>query len=157
MKVPDTGDFTRAIAELFEQTPGFLNEISRVVPAHAAINFRSPQEFTEKASAVVLDWCDMLAGKSFYIRLHRRGFKGQIASPEAECFLDDVVLGWLSELGRPGRIDFEDSDFVVDIELSEITRGSPFCLGKSWTARFSTCRLTRHHKMAFGEACGGVH
>jgi len=118
MKVPDVDNFTQAIAELFEQTPGFLNDISRVVPAHATIDFQSPQEFNEKADAVVGDWCEKLAGKSFYIRLHRRGFKGRIASPDAERFLDDAVLERLRELDRPGRIDFEDPDFVIDIEMA---------------------------------------
>lgn len=117
MKVPNVDDFTEAIAELFEQIPGFPNEISRVVPAHATIDFQSPQEFNKRASAVVRDWSEKLAGKSFYIRLHRRGFKGRIASPEAERFLDDAVLQRLRELDRPGRIDFEDPDFVIDIEM----------------------------------------
>ena len=117
MKVPDVDDFTREIFELFEQTPGFLNEISRVVPAHATIEFQSPQEFNEKASAVLRDWSERLAGKSFYIRLHRRGFKGRIASPDAERTLDDSVLERLRELDCPGRIDFEDPDFVIDIEM----------------------------------------
>ena len=117
MKVPDVGDFTKAIAELFEQTPGFLNDISRVVPAHATIEFQSPQEFNEKADAVIRGWLEKLAGKSFYVRLHRRGFKGRIVSPEAERSLDKAVLERLRELGHPGRIDFEDPDIVIDVEL----------------------------------------
>lgn len=117
MKVADIDAFTRAIAVLFEETPGHLNAISRVVPAHAAFDYQSPAEFLEKGEETILGWSDRLADGSFYVRLHRRGFKGRIVSPEAERALDEALLDRLKERGHPGRIDFESPDFVIDIEM----------------------------------------
>lgn len=117
MKVGDVEQFTRSIGELFGKTPGYLNSISRVVPAHATIDYQSPEEFLEGAKRVMLEWSEVLAGKSFHIRLHRRGFKGEIISPETERSLDGAVLQRLEEMNRPGSIDFEDPDMVVDIEM----------------------------------------
>ena len=34
MKVLDIDAFTQAISDLIEETPGYLNAISRIVPAH---------------------------------------------------------------------------------------------------------------------------
>jgi len=116
MKVPDVDTFTQTIADLFEETPGYLNAISRIVPAHAAFDYQSPEEFLDKGEKAILGWSDKLADKSFYIRLHRRGFKGRIVSPEAERVLDEALLDRLKTRGHPGRIDFEDPDMVIDIE-----------------------------------------
>ena len=123
MEVPEIEAFTQAIAALFEDTPGYLNAISRIVPAHAVFDYHSPEEFLAKGEDVVLGWSDMLTDKSFYIRLHRRGFRGRIVSPEAERSLDDALLRRLEERGRPGHIDFEDPDLVIDIETVDDRAG----------------------------------
>jgi tRNA(Ser,Leu) C12 N-acetylase TAN1 len=116
MKVPDVAAFTEQVHRLFDETPGYLNDISRVVPAHATFDFASPEEFAQKAERVILDWADRLAGKSFYIRLHRRGFRGRIVSPEVERALDAALLERLGAAGHPGHISFEDPDMAIDIE-----------------------------------------
>jgi len=116
MKVPDIDAFLQAIAALFEETPGYLNAISRVVPAHATFDYQSPDEFLEKGEEVVLGWSEVLADTSFYARLHRRGFKGRIVSPEMERALDEALLAHLEERGHPGRINFDNPDMVIDIE-----------------------------------------
>ena len=57
-----------------------------------------------------------LAQKSFHVRMHRRGFKGRLSSPEEERFLDDLLLTALEEVGTPGRISFDDPDATIAIE-----------------------------------------
>ncbi|MDP2620071.1 MAG: THUMP domain-containing protein [Hyphomicrobiales bacterium] len=116
MKVADVAAFTEAVCRLVEESPGYLNDISRIVPAHATFDYASPEDFAEKAEKVILGWADRLADKSFYIRLHRRGFRGRILSPEAERALDTALLERLGEAGHPGRVSFEDPDMVIDIE-----------------------------------------
>lgn len=116
MKVADVDAFTAAIAAFFDETPGYMNLISRVVPAQATFDFQTPEEFEEKAEAAVLGWADRLADKAFYVRLHRRGFKGRIVSPEEERAIDGAILRRLETTGHGGRIDFENPDMVIDIE-----------------------------------------
>ncbi len=105
-------DFTVAITE----SPGLLNLVSHVVPAETGFSFESSEEFEREARAIALNWLRNLAGSSFYVRLHRRGFKGIISTQPEERFLDETLLVALAEAGTPGRISFEDPDMVIQIE-----------------------------------------
>ncbi len=113
MKVADThaflADFSAAVAD----SPGVLNFVSHVAPAHETFDFATAEEFETRAQALALGWAPKLAGKSFHVRLHRRGFKGVLSTPREERFLDETLL---AALKGSGRIDFEDPDFVIQIE-----------------------------------------
>jgi tRNA(Ser,Leu) C12 N-acetylase TAN1 len=61
-------------------------------------------------------WLPELAGKSFHVRMHRRGFKGRISSQHEERFLDEILLTSLDKHGAPGRISFDDPDVIIDLE-----------------------------------------
>ncbi len=86
------------------------------MPAQEAFDFDSPEDFEAQARKIALHWAPRLAGARFHIRLHRRGFKGRLSSPQEERFLDDALLTALRESGTPGHISFEDPDAIVQIE-----------------------------------------
>ena len=71
----------------------------------------------------MLQWLPKLAGKRFYVRLHRRGFKGILSSPQEERFLDDAILEGLQQAGTHGQIGFDDPDVVIDIETVDNRAG----------------------------------
>ena len=116
MKVADTAAFFREFAAAVEETPGILNAISHVVPFEHVFTFKDSSEFEAKLRDIVLSYAPQLAGKSFHVRLRRRGLKGIISTPEEERFLDDVLLEALAVAGTPGRISFEDPEYVLLIE-----------------------------------------
>jgi tRNA(Ser,Leu) C12 N-acetylase TAN1 len=118
LRVPDVDAFVDAMAAVARDDTGILNDISRIMPAHATFTFESVAEFEDKARSVAGQWTDRLAGKSFHVRLHRRrGDVGvKLRSHTEETALDKVILQRLSEMGRPGQIRFEDPDYVLDIE-----------------------------------------
>jgi tRNA(Ser,Leu) C12 N-acetylase TAN1 len=116
MKVADPTVLLEELGEMVAESPGLMNDLSRVVPAEEAFTFQSVAEFEDAACAIALRWVPRLAGQSFHVRLNRRGFKGRLSTQDEERFLDDVLLHRLSERGTPGRIDFEDPDAVIDIE-----------------------------------------
>lgn len=116
LQVPDLSAFQDRLAQLCEEKPEILNVLSRVVPAQVVFSYQTAEEFEEKAREAVQRWLPDLAGKSFYVRLYRRGFRGRIVSPEEERFLDEALLSALEERGTPGGIDFEDPDLVIDVE-----------------------------------------
>lgn len=64
----------------------------------------------------MLRWTSELAGKRFHVRLHRRGFKGRLSSPEEERQLDVALLQALEQAGSPGKVAFDDPDTIVAIE-----------------------------------------
>jgi tRNA(Ser,Leu) C12 N-acetylase TAN1 len=116
MKVADPVLFLREFASAVEETPGILNAMSHVVPFEDVFTFKDAAEFQAKLHEIILSYAPRLAGKSFHVRLRRRGLKGIISSPEEERFLDDVLLEALAVAGTPGRISFEDPDCVLLIE-----------------------------------------
>ena len=118
-------EFAAAVAE----SPGLLNSVSHLFPVQRAIDFASAEEFEARAREVALGWLASLAGKSFHVRLHRRGLKGILSTPKEERFLDEVLLEGLKAAGTPGHISFERPDAVVQIETIDGRAGLSL-----WTA-----------------------
>jgi tRNA(Ser,Leu) C12 N-acetylase TAN1 len=116
MTVEDVEGFLAEIGETIEKNPGTLNILSHIIPAKRTFDFAGAEEFEAKARDIAVLWAPMLAGKSFHVRLHRRGFKGTLSTPKEERFLDEALLDALEALGNPGRIAFTDPDTVLQIE-----------------------------------------
>lgn len=116
LEVEDTKEFLERFGERARSDPNVLSAVSRVVPAVRSFHFSLPEEFEEKARAIALEWVPRLGGKSFHVRLHRRGFKGRLLSPEEERFLDRALLETLETAGAPGSITFDDPDAIIDVE-----------------------------------------
>jgi len=116
MRVPDYRQFIEELREEGERDPEGFHVLARVIPVIQSFAFRTPQEFEAKARQAVLAWLPALAGKSFHVRMHRRGFKGQLLSVEEERLLDGYLLEALELAGEKGRITFDDPDAIVALE-----------------------------------------
>lgn len=116
MQVADPDAFRRDFAAAVAQSPGLLNIVSHVVPAHRTFDFRTREEFEHAADDIVQAWLPQLAGASFHVRLHRRGEKNLLSSQAEERRLAETLLLALAAAGTPGRIGFEDPDRVIAIE-----------------------------------------
>ena len=115
-----------------------------------SFEFQSAEEFEDKAKSIVLEWLPRLAGRSFHVRLHRRGARHALRTPDVERRLDDALLDALQEAGTPGKLSFSDPgcgdrdrhdrrsrrNFAVDPRRS---RASPLCCGRTDGTRF--CQL----------------
>lgn len=116
LKVDDPGDFLERLRELTENVPDVTNHISRAMPCMETFPFHDETEFQEKSRDIALTWVARLAGKTFHVRMHRRGMKNKMSSQVNERFLDGALLAALEEAGSPGSITFEDPDVIIDIE-----------------------------------------
>jgi len=116
MKVDDPLHLPESLAAWMSAHPENSNLLGHVAPCLATFNFQSPEEFEERAREAVLPFASSLSGKRFYVRMRRRGFKGQLSTLTEEHFLDDVVLGAARESGAASQITFEDPDAVVVVE-----------------------------------------
>ncbi len=123
MKVGNPDAFLADFAAAVADSPGILNFVSHVVPAQQTFDFSAAEDFEAKARAVALAWAPKLGGKSFHVRLHRRGFKGVLSTPREERFLDEALL---AALGDTGRISFTDPDAVIQIETIDARAGMSF-------------------------------
>jgi tRNA(Ser,Leu) C12 N-acetylase TAN1 len=118
LKVADVAAFLETICAAAEHDVGVRNDISRVMPAQAAFGFETTAEFEEKACMIARQWAGRIAGRSFHVRLHRRRGDSpvKLSTQAEERYLDDSILQRLRELGQSGRLDFQNPDYVIDIE-----------------------------------------
>jgi tRNA(Ser,Leu) C12 N-acetylase TAN1 len=114
--VDSVAGFLRDFAAMCALEPGILNDISRAVPLTDVFNFSTMEEFEAKAREIALSWTARLRASAFYVRLHRRGLKGELQTPKEERFLDEALLSALAQEGASGKIRFDDPDFVIDVE-----------------------------------------
>ena len=89
-----------------------------MVPVTVTIVFQSREEFETRSKSVVTQWLPQLAGKSFHVRLHRRGFKGRLSSQATEQFLDRFILESLERRGTPGQVSLTGPEVIVAVERS---------------------------------------
>lgn len=116
LKADDPPMLLQKVKEGMTDDPEGWSFLSRLIPITHTFTFQSQETFEEKAKETVLDWVPELAGRSFHIRMKRRGFKGTLSSLDEERFLDTLLLDALEKAGRPGHIAFDDPDIVIAIE-----------------------------------------
>ncbi|MDA8087197.1 MAG: THUMP domain-containing protein [Nitrospiraceae bacterium] len=123
MKVASVRELLEALGRRLAEDPGSLAFLSRLLPVEMTFGFSTLEEFEGKAKESVLAFAPELKGKSFHVRIHRRGSKGMFSSPEEERLLDQLLLGELERMGAPGRVSFEDPDAIIVIETIENRAG----------------------------------
>lgn len=116
LRVDDIPLFLEAVKRDIGLHPGLGQALARVVPVTQAFVFQNPDEFMERAQQAVAGFAPQLAGQAFYVRMHRRGFRGALVSPELERQLDRLLLEQLAAAGTPGSVRFDDPDAVLVIE-----------------------------------------
>jgi tRNA(Ser,Leu) C12 N-acetylase TAN1 len=116
MRVDDPLAVLTLLSQRVREEPGLDHVITRALPVSTTFEFQSPGEFEDKARRAVTQWLTELAGASFHVRMHRRGFKGRLGSQEEEQFLDHHLIEALAAAGSPGRIDFDDPDIIIAVD-----------------------------------------
>lgn len=116
MRVGDHRQLLEQLREEAERDPGRVSALARVMPVLQCFSFQTPAEFEDKARQAVSAWLPSLAGKSFHLRMHRRGFKGKLSGMQEEKFLDTYLLEALEMAGARGRIAFDDPDAIIALE-----------------------------------------
>jgi hypothetical protein len=105
-----------AFLEALRADPASVLPLGHVGPCTETFNFASPEDFSERSRDSALRFSDRLAEKRFHVRMHRRGFKGQLHAMDEERRLDNVLLDALQQCGKQGHIDFHDPDAIVTVE-----------------------------------------
>jgi len=114
-QVENLREFLEDIRRRFAENDPFCREIGRMVSFDCFFVFRIG-DFPDKIRAAVMPYLEKLVGKSFYVRLERRGLKGRIVSPEVERSLDAFIVEKLAEEGTSATLDFDRPDAVIAIE-----------------------------------------
>jgi tRNA(Ser,Leu) C12 N-acetylase TAN1 len=116
MKPTDSQAFLEGLRQQWADDPSLASVVSRVMPVTHTFKFATHEEFEARAREAVRNFVPALTGRSFHVRLHRRGQKGVLSTPGEERFLDEALLEFLQAAGSPGRIAFDDPDAVIVVE-----------------------------------------
>ena len=136
MKVEDPIALLEAIEKRTEENPALYDAISWVAPATRDIDFLSEEEFVERAKSIMYEWSSNLAGRSFHVRLRRRGTKHNLGTQDAERLFNDAIVDATKQAATPSKISFTDPDVVIEIDTIDNRAGLAM-----WTRE----ELARYH------------
>jgi tRNA(Ser,Leu) C12 N-acetylase TAN1 len=115
-KVPDPSEFLEILKRSWETRP-FLPEIlSTAVPVQVVFPF-TLENLMDRLKQEALAFLPEIDEKPFYVRVKRRGHKNEISSQGVEQALDHFLLEELASQGRQGRIDFDQPELILFVEL----------------------------------------
>lgn len=115
-RVEDHEAFCDQLLRREVDTPGFLHPLSRLVPIDRTFPFQ-PEQLSARLGPAVLAYADRIDSGSFSVRVERRGHAGIIHSQALEQELDRALMEYLRTQGAAPRLDFEDADAIVTVEL----------------------------------------
>jgi hypothetical protein len=123
MRVDDRMAVLEAIERLTNERPALYDAIARVAPAMRTFVFQSTESFKESAKSIILEWLPSLTGRLFHARLHRRGPKLDLRTPDAERFFNDTIIEATTKAGMPARISFTEPHATVVIDTIDDRAG----------------------------------
>lgn len=123
MRAEDPIALLDGIERRTEESTALYDAISRVAPATRTIEFHSVEEFTDGLKAILFEWLPRLTGISLHVRLHRRGDRHDLRTPDIERSLDQWLLDATAASGEPCRISFTDPDAVIAIDTVDDRAG----------------------------------
>jgi tRNA(Ser,Leu) C12 N-acetylase TAN1 len=141
MRVADTRAFLEALRDLLDVDARLANAVARIVPVTEKFSYESAAEFRTKARAALEPWVAVLAGRRFHVRMHRRGFKGEIASGAEERSLGEFLLERIRAAGAHAHVAFEHPDVVIAVETVDHEAG---------LALFTRADLARYELLRIG-------
>ena len=125
MKVDDPDAFLEELADRATLVPDlFERVVARVTPVSHTFTFQDAGEFEERGGRIARALAPELASGAFYVRVHRRGMKSELASDEAERALAGAAFEALEERGLEAQVDFDDPDAVLVVETVDSRAGA---------------------------------
>ncbi|MBM4275253.1 MAG: hypothetical protein FJ134_12440 [Deltaproteobacteria bacterium] len=114
-KVPDVVSFLETLRRGWEEKPYLPNILSTITPVRLVFPF-TLENLLPRLQERVLDFIEEIGDAAFYVRMKRRGHKGELSSQEVEQALDRFLLDELAARGLKGHIDFVAAEVIVVVE-----------------------------------------
>ena len=121
-KAPDPLEMLEEMEDRAGAEPALIETISRIAPAQTCFDYSDQADFERKTVEAVQPWLGRLSGRSFHIRVHRRG-SALTETQAEEARLGRLVLAELTAQGAQGRISFDDADLVLSIDVVGLRAG----------------------------------
>ena len=114
-KVPEVDEFLEALRCLWEENPGFSEVLSTVVPVRRVFPF-TLENLIPRLKEETQSLIDEIGEAHFYVRMKRRGHKGELSSLAVEQEIDAFLKEECVRRGQKCQIDFAEPDKIVVIE-----------------------------------------
>ena len=111
----DANLFLEKLESMRQENPDRMNSLSQILPLERTFNFNLP-DFMDKLKETVLPYVEKVEGKKFYVRVKRRGHKGEMSSLEIEKEISGFIFEKLGEVGKQAQVSFSDPDLVIIVE-----------------------------------------
>jgi tRNA(Ser,Leu) C12 N-acetylase TAN1 len=115
-EVDDPEAFLDRVADATAQSPALRAALAKLVPIASVVAFATPAEFVDVVERALEPFVERLAGKSFFVRVVRRGHRGAIDTPAVERELGGRLWRALEARGERPVVRFDDPDVAVVIE-----------------------------------------
>ena len=120
--VDDVEAFLEKLESIRAETPQKLRSLGQIVPLERNFQFEVA-DFRDRAKEAISPYIDRLENSRFFVRVVRRGHKGEISGMETEKELDGFILGSLENKGRQATVDIEGFEKMILIETVENRAG----------------------------------
>jgi tRNA(Ser,Leu) C12 N-acetylase TAN1 len=114
-QVESTDALLGAMAERIALRPELQDWLGKVMPIERSFAMEVAR-FDEQLRAEAAPLVDRLAGRTYHVRVERRGHKGTINSHACERALGDFLFAELETRGAHPVVAFRDPDVVIAIE-----------------------------------------
>lgn len=115
-RVENVEAFLEGVAQRLADRPLIAEWLGKILPIECTFAVE-PAAFVGHAQAESARFLDRLAGRSFHVRVERRGHKGVLNTHDIERALGEHVYEALVARGTPGSVTFRDPDVVLVVEV----------------------------------------
>lgn len=115
-QVDDFDAFLAAVGDLCEHQPFIRHWIGHIRPIERTFPIEI-ERFVEQLQEESQPLLDRLAGKTFHVRLDRRGHKGRIDTHAVERALGEHLYTSLTTRGLHPTVTFSDPDVVLTVDI----------------------------------------
>jgi len=114
--VDDPWTFLGTLRDAYERGPVLRSALGKAIPIERTVRLSDPAAFVDEVAALLEPLAKRLVGRTFFVRVFRRGFRGVIDSTRAEGEIGARLVAMLESAGDRPTVRFRDADMVVSIE-----------------------------------------
>ena len=114
--VPDPAAFLELLRERWDARPFIQDVLSTVTPMQPCFPF-TLENLLSRLEEHARPLAPEIGEKPFYVRVKRRGHKGELSSQEVEQALDRFLKEEIAALGLGPTIDFKNPEVIVAVEI----------------------------------------
>lgn len=137
--VDDPDAFLLALDELIERKPFVGAWVGKTLPIDVTFDV-DVERFVADAQERLGPLLDRIAGRTFYVRVERRGHKGVLRTHDLEQALGAFLVDTLIGRGDTPTVTFDDPEVAVSVEIVGARAGISL-VTRALRQRFATVRI----------------